>query len=301
MLTKRPRISVLMTIYDAQPYLQAAIESLINQSFQDWELIAVENGSKDDSCDVLSSFTDERIIAHKFENNIGRTPALRYAFDNAKGDYIAVLDADDLAAPDRFARQVEYLDETPKVAVVATWAYYIDSNGNRIGEFTPETNQDGLVDSLAWSNPIAHSSSLFRRQAAADIGGYPEEYVWAQDYALFIELASKYRIAMLDQFLCSIRIQEANMTRSPKLQLTVAQERLFLLERAAQRIPLSAKGRRLNRGAIVMAQIRIALIYYSENKIAAAFKMLIKNMSGMGYLCAFVAFKLTSGRISRIN
>lgn len=299
MLTKRPRISVLMTIYNAQPYLQAAIESLISQSFHDWELIAVENGSKDNSFEVLSSFADERIITHKFDENIGRTPALQYAFENAKGEYIAVLDADDLADPDRFASQVAFLDGKPEVAVVATWAYYIDSNGKQIGEFTPAANQDGLADSLGWSNPIAHSSAMYRREAAAEIGGYSGKYVWAQDYALFIALASKYRIAMLDHFLCSIRIQETNMTRSPKLQLTVAQERLLLLEQAAQQIQLSAKGLRLNRGAIVLAQIRIALIYCSENRITAAFGILVKNIGGVGYLGAFVIFKLTSGRISR--
>jgi glycosyltransferase involved in cell wall biosynthesis len=300
MLTNSPRISVLMTIYNAQPYLQAAIESLINQSFKDWELIAVENGSKDNSLEVLSSYADDRIIIHKFDENIGRTPALRYAFEHAKGEYIAVLDADDLADSERFARQVAFLDEKPEVAVVATWAYYIDRNGKRIGEFTPDTNQEELADSLGWSNPIAHSSAMYRREAAAEIGGYPENYVWAQDYALFIALTSKYRIAMLDHFLCSIRIQETNMTRSPKLQLTVAQERLLLLEQAAQLIPLSAKGKRLNRGARILAQIRIALIYCSEKKIAAAFNIFVKNIINAGYLCAFVVFKLTSGRISRI-
>lgn len=290
-----------MTIFNAQPYLQAAIESLVNQSFQDWELIAVENGSKDNSLEVLTSFADDRITIHKFNENIGRTPALRYAFENAKGEYIAVLDADDLADPDRFASQVAFLDEKPEVAVVATWAYYIDRNGNRIGEFTPAANQDGLADSLGWSNPIAHSSAMYRRAAAAEIGGYSEKYVWAQDYALFIALASKYRIAMLDHFLGSIRIQETNMTRSPKLQLIVAQERLLLLKQAAQRIQLSAKSRRLNRGAIVMAQIRIALIYCSENKIAAAFDIFVKNIGGVVNFGEFVFFKLTSGRISRFN
>lgn len=300
MLTKRPRISVLMTIFNAQPYLQAAIESLINQSFKDWELIAIENGSKDNSLEVISSYADDRIIIHKFDENIGRTPALRYAFENAKGEYIAILDADDLADSVRFARQVDFLDKNPEVAVVATWAYYIDSNGKRIGEFTPPANQGGLADSLGWSNPIAHSSAMYRRDAAAEIGGYPENYIWAQDYALFIALASKYRIAMLDHFLCSIRIQETNMTRSPKLQLTVAHERLLLLEQAAQRLPLSANGKRLNRGARMLAQIRIALIYCSEKKIAAAFNIFVRNMGSSGYLCAFIVFKLTSGRISKI-
>lgn len=300
MLTKRPRISVLMTIFNAQPYLQAAIESLINQSFQDWELIAVENGSKDNSFEVLTSIADDRIITHKLNENIGRTPALRYAFENAKGEYIAVLDADDLADPDRFASQVAFLDGKPEVAVVATWAYYIDRNGKRIGEFTPEANQDGLADSLGWSNPIAHSSAMYRREAAAEMGGYSEKYVWAQDYALFIALASKYRIAMLSQFLCSIRIQETNMTRSPMLQLTVAKEHQLLLEQAAQRILLSAKGRRLNRGAIVLAQIRIALINCSENKPAAAINVLAKNIGGVAYLGAFVIYKLISDRVSRI-
>src|SRR3972149_9086486 len=104
-----PMVSVLMTIYNAEPYLRAAIDSLISQTFPDWELIAVENGSTDGSLSVLKDYADPRVRVFQQKKNIGRTPALRFAFDQARGDYVAVLDADDISSPDRLARQVAFL------------------------------------------------------------------------------------------------------------------------------------------------------------------------------------------------
>ena len=108
---KEPRVSVLMTIYNAEPYLKEAIDSIVAQTFGEWELIAIENGSSDGSRAILDSYQDERIRCFCLPENIGRTPALRYAFEQAGGEYIAVLDADDVSHPERFKKQVEYLDQ----------------------------------------------------------------------------------------------------------------------------------------------------------------------------------------------
>src|SRR3990172_57674 len=137
-----PMVSVLMTIYNAEPYLRAAIDSLISQTFPDWELIAVENGSTDKSMSVLKDYSDHRVRVFPLEKNIGRTPALRLAFEQARGDYIAVLDADDISAPDRFARQVEFLDQHTDVALVASWAQQIDEHGKVFDVFEPPANQE---------------------------------------------------------------------------------------------------------------------------------------------------------------
>ena len=109
-VSSKPRVSVLMTIYNASLFLRESIDSLIAQSFLDWELIAIENGSTDDSPAILADFKDPRIHCFSFPRNIGRTPALVFAFNQARGEYIAILDADDVAYSQRFALQVEFLD-----------------------------------------------------------------------------------------------------------------------------------------------------------------------------------------------
>lgn len=269
-----PRVSVLMTVYNGAPYLDAAILSLLQQTFHDWELIVVENGSTDSSLSILRSYADPRIKIFALEKNIGRTPALRYAFDRANGSYIAVLDADDVSAPDRFMRQVQYLDRHADAALVASWAQYIDENGEVFGEFEPPVDSDELYDSLGWTNPVVHSSVMYRKQLAQAVGGYPAEIVWAQDFALFLELVQHGKMAMIGDHLCQLRVLKASMTRSAKNQSLVASESLILFKRAAETIQLSANARRLNCRALAIAKIRLGMATIRSGAKLAGMRMI---------------------------
>jgi glycosyltransferase involved in cell wall biosynthesis len=295
-----PRISVLMTIYNAAPYLRAAIDSLIAQTFPDWELIAIENGSIDGAVDILNSYSDSRIHLHKFESNIGRTPALRVALDNARGEYIAVLDADDVAYPQRFQLQVEFLRTNPEVALVASWAHYIDKGGKIIGEFTPPVAANELRDCLGWTDPFAHSSAMYRRTIALEVGGYPAAFVWGQDFAFFIALTSQHPVAILSEFLCQLRMQDTNMTHAPAYRLIVATERLQLFEMAGNLIALSRRGRFLNRGAVAFNALRLGAANVSEKRFADGFRLIARTLMGnSSYLLTFLVFKLSTGRIAK--
>lgn len=270
-----PRVSVLMTIYNAEPYLRAAIDSIIGQTFLDWELIAVENGSTDKSMSVLKNYADPRVRVFPLEKNIGRTPALRLAFDQAQGDYIAVLDADDISLPDRLARQVEFLDLHPDVALVGSWAQHIDEHGKVFGVFEPPDNQEELQDCLGWTNPIVHSSAMYRRHLAQEVGGYPEGIVWAQDLGLTLALARRAKIAMIADHLCQLRVLTASMTRSRKNQILVANEALLLFRRAADTLQLSAKARRLNRRAMAIAKIKLGVATLRSGSFREGLKMVL--------------------------
>jgi len=268
-----PRVSVLMTIYNAEPYLRAAIDSLISQTFPDWELIAVENGSADKSISVLKDYSDSRVRVFTLEKNIGRTPALRLAFDQARGDYIAILDADDISSPDRFARQVEFLDQHPDVALVGSWAQHIDEHGKVFDVFEPPANQEQLQDCLGWTNPIVHSSAMYRRQLAQDVGGYPANLVWAQDLGLTLALARCAKIAMMANYLCQVRMLAASMTRSRKYQILIANELSLLFKQAADTLQLSTRARRLNRRALAIAEIKLGIATLRDGSFWAGLKM----------------------------
>jgi len=146
-MSKLPRVSVLMTIYNAGPWLREAIESILAQTYVDWELIAIENGSTDESPAILASYKDSRIRLIGLHENMGRTPALRLAFDLARGEYIAILDADDLAERTRLQKQIAFMDTHGDVAVVGTWAVRIDSAGKEVGRWAPATDPAQLVTS----------------------------------------------------------------------------------------------------------------------------------------------------------
>ncbi len=276
--TAVPRVSVLMTIYNAEPYLRAAIDSIITQTFPDWELIAVENGSTDGSLSILKEYSDPRVRAFPLEKNIGRTPALRFAFDQARGEYIAVLDADDISSPERLVQQVQFLDKHADVALVGSWAQYIDERGKIFDEFKPPVDQEQLQDCLGWTNPIVHSSAMYRRQLAQQAGGYPADIVWAQDFGLMLALAPHCKVAVIDEFLCQLRVLAGSMTRSRSSQVLVASEALLLFRRAAGLPRLSSKARRLNRRAIAIAEIRLGMAELRGDSIWAGCKMILHGL-----------------------
>lgn len=254
-----PKVSVLMTIYNAAPYLSKSIESILAQTFGDWELVAVENGSTDNSSAILSEFSDPRMVVVKCSENIGRTPALRYAFDRSRGSYIAILDADDISHPHRLALQAEYLDRNPDVALVGSWAEHIDEHEAITAWFTPPVATEDIANSIGWTNPIVHSSAMFRREKAANVGGYPPELTYAQDFGLVIALAGNSKIAIIDQFLCKLRVLRSSMTRSQAYQIQAARETLYLLGRAERELKLNNFSRRLNHRAKAIATIRLGL------------------------------------------
>ena len=255
-MASKPRISVLMTIYNAELYLGESINSLLAQTFTDWELIAIENGSEDSSSKVLEAFNDPRIKIFSFPDNIGRTHALRYAFEQVEGDLIAILDADDIAHPRRFEKEVKVLDDNPGILLVSSWAEYIDTDSQRFDTWEPPTDSNEIYECLGWMNPIIHSSVMFRYQAALDIGGYPEEFKYGQDFALFLRLARKGNFSILDEYLCQLRVLKSSMTRSGEYSLIVAKEKLELSEVAGKVLDLSSKSKRLNRRRIATNKLK---------------------------------------------
>lgn len=297
-----PRISVLMTIYNGQPFLALAIESIISQDHQDWELIAVENGSTDNSLSILKGYKDDRIKIHRFEKNIGRTPALRYANDRAAGEFIAILDADDIASSDRFRLQLEFLDCQPNISLVGSWAHYINENGEVIGSFEPPVESNEVSNCFCWGNPIAHSSAMYRAKVANEYGGYPENFHWGQDMALFINFAKNNKVAILGEHLCQIRILKNNMTRSPENKLMVAIEKLELLKIANQKISHSKEINRLNLGAQVIRKFQIGIANFHFKNYLKGIAMILSSLVQHPIeALKFLIFKFRSGRMTKLT
>ena len=261
-----PRVSVLMTIYNAAPFLRESIDSLLAQSFSDWELVAVENGSTDGSSSILLGYVDPRLRVFWFRENIGRTQALRYAFEHARGEYIAILDADDVAHPNRIARQVEFMIQNAEVALLGSWAIRINGRGEKISELRPPTDQNELHELLGWVNPIVHSSSMYHRELARQVGGYSSRLTYAQDYGLLLELAQRHTVAVLGEFLCYHRVLPTQMSKSRKYQRVMAEEQIHLLQCALVALDLSVQSQRLNHRSQALARMRRGMASFSDGK-----------------------------------
>ncbi|MCG3771003.1 MAG: O-antigen biosynthesis glycosyltransferase WbnJ [Nitrosomonadaceae bacterium] len=260
------RVSVLMTIYNAASFLRESIDSLLAQSFSDWELVAVENGSTDGSASILAGYADPRLRVFPFEKNIGRTQALRYAFEQAQGEYIAILDADDVSHPNRIARQVEFMIQNAEVAVLGSWAIQINGRGEKIGVLRPPTGQRELRELLGWANPIVHSSAMYRRDRVRQVGGYPSQLTYAQDYGLLLELAQRHPVAVLSEFLCSNRVLPTQMSKSRKYQRAIAEEQIHLAQYALATLSLGEQSKRLNRRSLALAEIRRGMASFFDGR-----------------------------------
>jgi glycosyltransferase involved in cell wall biosynthesis len=267
-----------MTIHNAAPFLRESIDSLLAQDFLNWELIAVEDGSTDGSPLILAEYKDPRIRVFPFPENTGRTPALMFALSQAKGEYIAVLDADDAAYPERFGRQVEFLDKNPETVLVGSWVKQMDEKGRVFNTWEPPVNSDELHECLGWIDPIVHSSAMFRRRAALAVGGYPKEYVYAQDFALILALAQHGRLAVIGEYLCKLRVFSGNMSHSIKYALAVASEGLALMKYAGEKLPLNKKARRMNRCAVAKYEIRWGLAMLKSGDAFSGFKKILSTL-----------------------
>lgn len=207
-----PKVSVLMSAYNAATHIQSAINSVLNQTFTDWELLVIDDGSTDQTSTILQTFHDPRLRLLKNNLNIGLTKSLNLALRQARGEYVARLDADDLSLPERFSQQVHFLDRHPEIVLVGTLAKLIDSEGSLFDYQKTPTDPDIIKFSLLFGNPITHSSIMFSRKIVLDLGGYNEQFRYAQDFDLYSRLVQKHRIAILPELLVKYRRHSQSIT-----------------------------------------------------------------------------------------
>ena len=210
----RPFITVLMTVYNGGDYLKSSIESVLNQSYKDFELLIINDKSTDHSLDVIKSYSDKRITLHSNPENLGQTKSLNLGLQLAQGDYIARLDADDVAFPSWLKQQLNFLDRNSRFAVVSTKAVVIDQD-NRIKKIlNSPLSWDEVVFRSLLASPINHVGSFYLKEVILNQGGYDEKYKIAADFDLWTTLMkSGYKIATNPRVLMAIRVHQSSLSR----------------------------------------------------------------------------------------
>ena len=183
-----PKVSVIMSVYNGEKYLREAIDSILNQTFTDFEFIIINDGSTDHTKQILESYSDPRIrLFH--QKNIGLTKSLNIGLKIAEGEYIARMDADDISLPERFSRQVKYLDNNLHVGLLGSRYLQIDEKGVDQNEIqVPIGREDIFNHLLLFGSAFCHSSMMFRKLLAQNAGFYDESMMYAQDYDLGIRI-----------------------------------------------------------------------------------------------------------------
>ena len=171
-------LTVLMSVYNGSRFLREAIESILNQTFYDFEFIIINDGSTDRTAEILATYQDKRIRIVRNSDNIGLTKSLNEGLKLARGKYIARQDADDISLPKRLERQISYLEAQPDIALLGTWANSIDERGKILWEMRPPSDPSLLRWSMLFNNNMIHSSVMFNAAKAMDIGGYDSSMVY---------------------------------------------------------------------------------------------------------------------------
>jgi len=216
----RLKVSVLMAVYNGEKYLREAIDSILSQTFTDFEFIIVDDGSTDASVEIINTYLDRRIRLVRNDRNLGLAVSLNKGLDIALGEYVARMDCDDISLPVRLATQVAYMDAHPEVGACGTWAIDIDATGKEIRERkTPVGKQ---LENRYWiPSPIIHPSAMIRFAELTDLR-YDSEIRYAQDYDFWLRIRARYQLSNLSKYLLLYRVHNESVS----MRYTVGQTRM---------------------------------------------------------------------------
>lgn len=209
-----PKVSVLICVYNGEPFVAEAIQSTLDQTFQDFEILVIDNASTDRSIEVVQTFTDPRIRLIQNERNFGHAGSLNVGLAEARGEYLAILDADDASFPNRFERQTTFLDANPEYIFCGSWS-------KTFGAWELErhypTDYEALRASLLFECPIVTPAVMLRRHMLLDAGmAFDPEFSHAFDYRFWVEASRRFPIANLGEFLLRYRLHPGQVSNQQR-------------------------------------------------------------------------------------
>ena len=209
-------VSVIMPVYNEGKYIFDAISSILNQTFSDFEFIIIDDGSTDNSYDIIQTFSDHRIVTIRNEKNRGTFPVRNLGMSLSKGKYIAVMDADDMALPDRLQKQYDYLEKNPTVLAIGAQLHFIGTE--RKTEMPISYHE--ICAGLLHNSCIMHPTLFIRSEIIRQTGGYDEQYTYASDYDLACRLSLKGKIENLTDTCTAYRLhpEQISLAKRPEQQ-----------------------------------------------------------------------------------
>lgn len=206
-----PKISVVMPVYNEEKYIGEAIESILHQTFEDFEFIIINDGSTDRTKSIISSFSDARIKVLT-QTNKGLTQSLNKGLSVSTGEYIARMDGNDISLPCRLQKQVEYLESHPRIGLVGAYYLNIDEKGTEFKTYRYATD-DKEIRRILWTDcPFCHSLVIYRTQCITEVGDYRERIGPAEDYDLWFRISEKFLVANIPEPLHKVRVTVTGIT-----------------------------------------------------------------------------------------
>lgn len=238
-MNRNPKVSVVMSVYNGEKYFREAIDSILGQTFTNFEFLIINDGSNDSTVKIINSYNDPRIRLVHNEKNIGLTKSLNKGIKLASCKYIARMDADDISLPHRLETQLKCFDADPSLTLCAGRMRVIDENGHVTGGIYPAFSNKLLCwHLLSWhllfGNQIPHGSVMVKKEAIIKIGGYAEWAYTTQDYELWSRMCLKYKMVVIPTTLIHWRQHRSGITRNYSEKQR--QTQLTIIYRSLQRL-----------------------------------------------------------------
>lgn len=215
-----PKVSVIMSTHNGERFIKEAINSVLGQTFSDFEFLIIDDCSTDLTSVILADYSqkDQRIKIISNSENLGLTKSLNKAIQQAQGEYIARMDDDDISLPERLQKQLSFMEKNPKIALVGCLGLIIDERGETIGEKNLALGFPEIKKRLLFNNQFIHSSLFIRKSVLDKEGFYNNNFKKAQDYELVLRLAGKYPVINLAEKLLKWRFLPASISWKNKEQ-----------------------------------------------------------------------------------
>jgi len=210
-----PAISVVMPVYNAERYLHEAIESILNQTFTNYELIIINDGSSDSSEEIILSYKDQRIKYLKNRRNLRLPQTLNKAIKLAEGRYIARMDADDISLPERLKEQYSFMEKNKEIGVCGTWAKTIGAKGANWKYYVEDSK---IKACLLFNSSFLHSSVVIRAEIIKK-HFYKDIYLFAQDYGLWVEISKITKFHNIPYYLLKYRLHQSQTNTQEQLRV----------------------------------------------------------------------------------
>ncbi|TAH33728.1 glycosyltransferase family 2 protein [Candidatus Saccharibacteria bacterium] len=236
----KPKISVVMSAYNAQEYLEEAIESILNQTFNDFEFIIIDDGSTDNTSAIIENYArqDSRIRPVDYGENKGLITALNTGFKMAKGRYIARMDADDISLPDRFLKQYEYLEAHPDTVLLGTLSAYMDERSQVYGIWPVLLSDEEIRTGIAIHNEFRHGAVMIRRDVITKNKElYDIKAAHYEDYEYWPRLLRHGKGANLPDVLYLYREISTNITATKGAEMDAGSDHVVSREQSLLKLP----------------------------------------------------------------
>lgn len=277
-ITDKALVSVNMPVYNGERFLKQAIESILNQTYENWELIIINDCSTDNSLEIINRYNDPRIKIYSNETNKGIGFSRNKAIKHSSGKYIAILDCDDVMLENRLHEQVLFLEKKPAYKMVGSWVELINLNGESTGNSWQYTLNDELINTELFFNNYFTQSAIMVEKSVAENFLYNERLAPAEDYMLWCQIAEKYAVHTIQKVLVKYRVHDTSISHTAKaVQNNAVKEIITYNLRRLQLENLSKNEIELHINLLISNKEYIIANKLSEQALLWLYKLKVQN------------------------